>query len=113
MSTTGDTRPPIRTDASAPRPRVECVPRGVVVVPAPGETLLDAALRSRVPLASSCGGRAVCGDCLVRLVRGHEAVPPPDAEETAWRTRKRYDGPLRLACCLRVGGDCAVATSYW
>lgn len=94
-------------------PRVECLPRGDVLRPRPGETLLDAAHRSGVPLASSCGGRAVCGDCLVRIVRGADAVPPPDADETAWRARKAYAGTGRLACCLRPESDCAVATTYW
>jgi adenylate cyclase len=84
-----------------------------VLRPLPGETLLDAARRQDVPLASSCGGRAVCGDCVVRIVEGADAVPAPDAEETAWRARKRYDGAARLACCLRVTADCAIATTYW
>lgn len=96
-----------------PAPTVRCLPRRDVLRPAPGETLLAAALRSGVPLASSCGGRAVCGDCVVRIVRGGEHVNAPDADETAWRARRAYSGPLRLACCLRVTGDCAVGTGYW
>jgi adenylate cyclase len=98
---------------AAPLPRVRCVPRGDVLRPAADETLLAAALRSGVPLASSCGGRAVCGDCVVRVTAGVEHVLPPDDDERAWRARKRYEGPLRLACCVRVTGDCAVATTYW
>lgn len=94
-------------------PKVRCIPRGDVLRPAPGESILAAALRHGVPLASPCGGRAVCGDCVVRIVDGDSRVTPPDADELAWRARKRYAGPLRLACCLRATGDCAIATTYW
>lgn len=102
-----------RVPADPSPPRVRCVPRADVVVPRADETLLDAALRSGVPLASSCGGRAVCGDCLVRVVEGADALTPPTPDELAWRVRKRYDGAGRLACCVRARGDCAVTTTYW
>lgn len=104
------TSPPARRPRRDP-PSVRALPRGVVFVPRPDETLLDAALRAGLPLASSCGGRAVCGDCVVRIVEG--VAPPPDAEEVGWRARKRYEGPLRLACCLRPDSPLVIATTYW
>lgn len=94
-------------------PRVACLRRTDVLRPEPHETLLDAARRHDVPLAASCGGRAVCGDCLVRVVAAAGELPPPDAEEAAWRVRKRYDGPGRLACRLRPTADCTISTTYW
>ena len=94
--------------------RVLCRPRGDVVVPRAGETLLAAALRSEVPLASSCAGRAVCGDCIVRVLAGAEHLNAPDADELAWRKRTgKGSDDLRLACCLRVAGPVEVATTYW
>lgn len=96
------------------RPRVLCRPRGDVVSPRDEETLLAAALRSGVPLASSCGGKAVCGDCIVRVVAGGENLTPPGADELAWRRRTGKGGDaLRLACCLHVLGPAEVATTYW
>lgn len=96
------------------RPRVLCVPRGSTFVPRPDETLLAAALRSEVPLASSCAGRAVCGDCIVRVLVGAEHLNAPDADELAWRRRTgKGSDTLRLACCLRVTGPVEVATTYW
>lgn len=89
------------------------MPRGDVLRPRADETLLDAALRQGVPLASSCGGHAVCGDCVVRVLDGAASIPPPDAAEAAWRARRRYEGPLRLACRVRVTGDCSVSATYW
>jgi ferredoxin len=96
------------------QPRVLCVPRGSAFVPRPDETLLAAALRNEVPLASSCGGRAVCGDCVVRVLAGAGNLGAPDADELAWRRRTgRGSDTLRLACCLRVTGPVEVATTYW
>lgn len=94
--------------------RVLCRPRGQVVLPRPDETLLAAALRSEVPLASSCAGRAVCGDCIVRVLAGAGHLNAPDADELAWRKRTgKGSDELRLACCLRVAGPVEVATTYW
>jgi adenylate cyclase len=99
---------------AAKLPRVLCLPRGHVVGVGPGETLLAAARRLDVPLASSCGGKAVCGDCIVRVVSGAEHLTPPDADEIAWRARTgKGSEALRLACCLRVTGPAEVATTYW
>ncbi|MCE9636827.1 MAG: (2Fe-2S)-binding protein [Planctomycetes bacterium] len=106
-------RRPVADPRTAEPPRVRCARRANVLRPLPGETLLDAARRQSVPLASPCGGRAVCGDCLVAIIDGADAFPPPDADETAWRARKSYDGRGRLACCVRVTGDCTVGTTYW
>lgn len=93
---------------------VLCRPRGSVIRPREDETLLDAALREEVPLASSCGGRAVCGDCVVRVVAGVDALSPPGEAELAWRRRSGGGSDLlRLACCLRVRGRAEVATTYW
>jgi ferredoxin len=97
-----------------PAPAVLCRPRGYVVHPRPDETLLAAALRSEVPLASSCAGRAVCGDCIVRVLAGGENLSAPNADELAWRRRTGKGGDaLRLACCLTVSGPAEVATTYW
>jgi adenylate cyclase len=85
-----------------------------VLYPRADETLLAAALRHEVPLASSCGGKAVCGDCVVRVVAGGEHLTPPDADELAWRARTgKGSDLLRLACCVRVRGPVEVATTYW
>ena len=78
-----------------------------------GETLLEAALREHVPLASSCGGKAVCGDCIVRIHAGEEGVPEPDGDERAWRTRSGLTAAVRLACCLRPAAPVEVSTTYW
>ena len=94
-------------------PLVLGLPRGHRLRPQPDECLLDAAWRADVPLASSCGGQGVCGDCVVRIVEGEENLLPPDAVEQAWFDRRPRPAGVRLACRLRVRGPAVVATTYW
>lgn len=89
------------------------LPRGKPFPARPDETLLEAARRADRPLASSCGGHAVCGDCLVRVVEGAANLTPPDDEELAWRSRSKDERPGRLACTTRVLGPIFISTSYW
>ena len=93
---------------------VRCIPRGNVLLPRPDETLLAAALRHEVPLASSCASHAVCGDCIVRVLSGGEHLTPASADELAWRRRTgKGSDTMRLACCVYVRGPVEVATTYW
>jgi len=94
-------------------PVVIGLPRGHEFRPEPGEVLLDAAWRADVPLASSCGGQGVCGDCVVKIVEGAENLEPPDDVERAWFARHPRPPAVRLACRLRVRGPAVVSTTYW
>ncbi len=93
--------------------RVVCLPRGRTFACADGETLLEAAWRADVPLASSCGGQGVCGDCVVRVVDGLVDVAEPDAVEQAWRLRRDAAACERLACRMTLRGGVVVSTTYW
>jgi len=94
-------------------PLVIGLPRGHELRPQADECLLDAAWRADVPLASSCGGQGVCGDCIVRIVEGAENLAPPDDVERAWFERGERPAGVRLACRLIVRGPAVVATTYW
>ena len=63
----------------------------------PGETLFQCARRAGIRIVGACGGRGVCGTCLVRVVSG-------DYES---RAEARADGWLR-ACKLVPLGPCTV-----
>jgi uncharacterized 2Fe-2S/4Fe-4S cluster protein (DUF4445 family) len=52
-----------------------------------GETILQSARRNGVRIAGACGGRGVCGICMVRIISGriatvHAEVSPEDRSET-------------------------------
>ncbi len=65
------------------------------------ETLLEAALRSGVPWAHACGGRAKCSTCRVWILDGLEACPPRSADEASMANRLGLADEVRLACQLR------------
>ena len=74
-----------------------------------GWSVLDASRAFHVAHASSCGGRARCSTCRVRVTAGAEHCPPADADERATLAHIGADADVRLACRLRPDGDIAVA----
>ena len=72
---------------------------------ASSETLLEAALRSGVPFAHACGGRAKCSTCRVWILNGLENCPDRNAEETLMANRLGLADEVRLACQLRPEGE--------
>jgi class 3 adenylate cyclase/nitrite reductase/ring-hydroxylating ferredoxin subunit len=65
------------------------------------ETLLEAALRSGVPWAHACGGRAKCSTCRVWILDGLETCPQRSTDEAAMAGRLGLSDEVRLACQLR------------
>ena len=66
-----------------------------------GETLLEAALRSGVPFAHACGGRAKCSTCRIWVLDGLDGVPQRSADEASMADRLGLADEVRLACQLR------------
>jgi len=87
---------------------VRFLPDEATVDAVPGETLLDAARRAGVPLASACGGEAACTTCRVLVVEGPEGLAPPPADEAAVLAPLGADAALRLGCRARVQGPVTV-----
>jgi uncharacterized 2Fe-2S/4Fe-4S cluster protein (DUF4445 family) len=52
------------------RNRVRFLPEGVWVEVSPDETLMEAARRIGIEIASACGGQGTCGRCKVRILSG-------------------------------------------
>lgn len=73
--------------------------------PVPEGTLLSDALLPRHTLETPCGGQGRCGKCRVRV---SGAVSPPSSAEIARLTPQELAQGVRLACCAKVLGDCAV-----
>jgi adenylate cyclase len=81
---------------------------GRVITAPMGRSILEAVRDAGVPHASSCGGRARCTTCRVRVGHGLDALAPPSALEA--RALKRIDAPpnVRLACQARPTRDVSV-----
>lgn len=88
--------------------RVTSLPDNAVFDVAADETLLEAALRSGVPLTHACGGRAKCSTCRVWVLDGLEACPQRSPDEAVLADRLRLTDEVRLACQLRPEGELRV-----
>lgn len=80
---------------------------------APGTTLLDAARRAGLPVASACGADGVCGRCGLEIVEGAATLPEPSAWEERVKRDNRVAPALRLACRLACSADLTVTAPYW
>jgi adenylate cyclase len=103
--------------ARAVRIAVERRRRGLITINYPtrkvqvprGWSVLEASRAFHLAHASSCGGRARCSTCRVRIISGADACPEPSADERATLQRIAADPDVRLACQLRPSGDIAVS----
>jgi adenylate cyclase len=82
-------------------------PNRVVRIPR-GWSVLEASHVFHVAHLSSCGGRARCSTCRVRILAGGEACAPPGPDERATLERIKAEPDTRLACQLRPRQDISV-----
>jgi ferredoxin len=93
--------------------RVRFQPSGRVIRVAEGTSLLEAARRAGLPLASACRGDALCGRCGVSVLEGASALPIERNAEARAKRRNRVPTEQRLACRIAVSNDLEVTTGYW
>jgi uncharacterized 2Fe-2S/4Fe-4S cluster protein (DUF4445 family) len=72
-----------------------------------GTSLLDAALRAGIGVASICGGEGTCGRCRVVVMDG--VVSPPQAADREFLSQLELEAGERLACRAHARGDVKVA----
>ena len=78
-----------------------------------GTSLLEAARRAGLPVASACDRNAACGRCGMRVLESTSGVMRESEREIAVKARNRVEAGLRLSCVLSVRSDLTVTTSYW
>ncbi|WP_306121190.1 adenylate/guanylate cyclase domain-containing protein [Roseovarius sp. MMSF_3359] len=83
---------------------------GPIIPASRGLSVLDISRINRVPHASVCGGRARCSTCRVRVIEGHEMLPPPTEIETTVLKRVAAPANVRLACQLRPTANLTIST---
>ncbi len=87
--------------------RVDFEPVGKRVDVPVGTSVLDAARRAGVGIASICGGEATCGRCRVVVMTG--TVSPLQAVEREYLTQQELDAGERLACRAHARSDVKIA----
>lgn len=89
--------------------RVTFRPDGGTVTAAPGDTILDAALRAGIDIDHACGGCCACSTCHVVIADGLERLEAADErEEDMLELAPGLTSKSRLACCTVVDGDLVV-----
>jgi ferredoxin len=78
-----------------------------------GTTLLDAARRAGLPLASACGAEGLCARCGLEILEGLPAFGAEGEDERRAKLRNRVEPHQRLACRAVLGADARVRASYW
>ncbi len=79
----------------------------------PGENLMKALTQSQIPVASSCGGDAVCAKCKIRIVSGLENLSPETEIEKSLRASQNISDDFRISCQTHVLGELLIDASYW
>jgi len=88
-------------------------PSGRSIIVAAGTSLLEAAQRAGLPIASACGGDSLCGRCGVSVLSGGSALALEGEPEARAKRRNRVPAEQRLACRVAVSTDLEVTASYW
>ncbi len=81
---------------------------GRIIVAPVGRSILEAVRDAGLPHASSCGGRARCTTCRVRIGEGLAALPPSSSLEAQALARIHAPPNVRLACQTRPARDVTV-----
>ena len=90
--------------AEVPEPyQIEFSPSGLIAIPAPDETVLDAARRLGLGLRSVCGGFGTCRACRVRLLAGE--MTSFTQNELERLSAQELAGGYRLACQCKPVSD--------
>lgn len=78
-----------------------------------GANLMQALQNAGIAVASSCGGDAVCGKCILKITSGAENLSPPTEDELFLVEKDRIKPGFRVSCQCQVLGDIEVDATYW
>jgi ferredoxin len=80
---------------------------------AQGTSLLEAAQRAELPIASGCSANGLCARCGVLILDGRDSVSAESEAEAIAKRKNRIDPEQRLACMTSVLHDIRVTATYW
>lgn len=78
---------------------------GAEVAASPAVSILNTLMRHGIGIAHTCGGKAICGTCWIKIVSGERFLSPVgEAEAIRLRGMGNPKG-ARLACQSYVAGE--------
>jgi uncharacterized 2Fe-2S/4Fe-4S cluster protein (DUF4445 family) len=88
--------------------KVTFVPSGISCEVEAGTTIMEAAVRVGVTIQTTCGGKASCRLCKVRIVDGVNAISPMEFAELNALGNVFFITRERLSCQTRLLGEVTV-----
>lgn len=79
--------------------------RSEAVTSSPAISILLLLQQHGVPIQTVCGGRAQCGRCLIRVLRGAKTMNPLNEREARRLQSLNAAEDMRLACQSYTRGD--------
>ncbi len=79
--------------------------RGGAISSSSAISLLNLLQRNGIPVETICGGRAQCGRCLLRILKGAETMNKKNQIEIARLVALNAGEDMRLACQSFTRGD--------
>lgn len=90
--------------------KVTFQPGGVIAEAVAGESLFEIGRRNKVPISTSCAGKASCGLCRVVIRGGEEHLTPMGPLERRHLGNVYFITKQRLSCQARLVGEEADVT---
>ncbi|MEM9675108.1 MAG: globin domain-containing protein [Cyclobacteriaceae bacterium] len=73
----------------------------------PRLSILELAIRHKIPHLHECGGHGLCTTCRIRVLDGASNLSPPTAAEVKFSQQRGWDPSVRLACQTRINEQSA------
>lgn len=89
-------------------PRVTIVNNDKTIESSMARSLLVSLLSEEIPIETICGGKAICGKCLLRIVEGLGNLSPVRERERLRLAALGADSDMRLACQSHAGRDITI-----
>ncbi|MBI3252799.1 MAG: 2Fe-2S iron-sulfur cluster binding domain-containing protein [Candidatus Omnitrophica bacterium] len=83
-------------------PKVYFADKNLAVEADHGESILDVALRSDIPMYHTCGGNASCSTCRVLVRKGAENLSAIESAESQILDAFDLTSPHRLGCQAQI-----------
>ncbi|MGE3973322.1 MAG: 2Fe-2S iron-sulfur cluster-binding protein [Bdellovibrionales bacterium] len=86
---------------------------GQIIEVEPGANLMESLLAAGLPVASSCGGDAVCAKCHVKVLEGADQLSKEDSDIKELKELNDVAKTERISCQTQVLGPVTIDTPYW
>ena len=79
----------------------------------PKASLLDIAIKNKIPHMQECGGKGKCTTCRIRILEGQENLSKPTRGERKIASSRQWDPSIRLACQCFAKGNVKIQQLLW